>query len=98
MRPSSVVRSHFLAWRVLAECYAVSMKLADLPNVRALSAHEKLELADELWRDVARDLEKLEVSAAEKELLDDRWAAFLGDPSSALGLEQFKARVKALRC
>lgn len=73
------------------------MKLADLPQVRALSAEQKLELVDELWQDVARDLEKLEISAVEKELLDERWAAFLKDPSSALTLEQFKTMVKARR-
>lgn len=73
------------------------MKLADLPEVQALSAREKLELADELWRAVARDLENLEVSSAEKELLDQRWSAYLRDPSSALTVEQFKDKVKALR-
>jgi putative addiction module component (TIGR02574 family) len=73
------------------------MKLADLPQVRALSAQEKLQLVDELWQDVARDLEQMDVTAEEKQLLDDRWTTFLRDPSSALGLEQFKQRVKALR-
>ena len=73
------------------------MRLADLPQVRALSAEEKLQLVDELWQDVAREMDKMEVSAAERKLLDERWAAFLQDPSSALNLEQFKTRVKALR-
>jgi putative addiction module component (TIGR02574 family) len=73
------------------------MKLADLPNIRALSAREKLQLLDELWQDVARDLDSLEISGAEKELLDQRWAAFLRDPAAALTLEQFKQQVKALR-
>lgn len=73
------------------------MKLADLPQIRALSAREKLQLVDELWRDVSRDLETLEVDAAAKQLLDERWAAFLRDPSSALDLEQCKERIKSLR-
>ena len=94
---TSGVRSPDRAWRALWECYAVSMKLADLPQVRALSAHEKLELVDELWQDLARDLDTLEVCAAEKELLDRRWAAFLRDPSSALDLKEFKERIKAQR-
>jgi len=71
------------------------MKLADLPEVQALSTREKLELADELWQDAAQDLESLEVSASEKKLLDKRWAAYLRDTSSALTLEQFKAKVKS---
>jgi putative addiction module component (TIGR02574 family) len=73
------------------------MRLADLPDVRALSAREKLRLLDELWQDLAHDLDSLEVSETEKELLDQRWAAFLRDPAAALTLEQFKERVKALR-
>jgi putative addiction module component (TIGR02574 family) len=73
------------------------MKLADLPEIQALSAREKLELADELWQDAAQDLESLEVSASEKKLLDERWAVYLRDPSSALTLEQFKAKVKKRR-
>jgi putative addiction module component (TIGR02574 family) len=73
------------------------MRLADLPDVRALSAREKLQLLDELWQDVAQDLDSLKVSETEKEVLDQRWAAFLRDPSAALSLEQFKERVKALR-
>jgi putative addiction module component (TIGR02574 family) len=73
------------------------MKLADLPEVRALSAREKLELADELWQDAAHDLDSLEVTPAEKKLLDERWAAYIRDPSSALTLEQFKAKVKKRR-
>lgn len=73
------------------------MKLADLPQVRSLPAREKLELADELWQDAARELESSEVSPAERQLLDERWAAFLRDPSSALTLGQFKERVKNLR-
>jgi len=73
------------------------MRLADLPDVRALSTREKLQLLDELWQDVAHDLGSLEVSETEKELLDQRWAVFLRDPAAALTLEQFKQRVKALR-
>jgi putative addiction module component (TIGR02574 family) len=73
------------------------MRLADLPEIRALSPRQKLQLLDELWQDVTRDLDSLEVSEKEKELLDQRWASFLRDPAAALSLEQFKERVKTLR-
>lgn len=73
------------------------MTLTDLPEVRALSAREKLQLVDELWVSMAPDLSRLEVSEEAKGILDERWAAFLKDPSSALTLEEFKERVKALR-
>ena len=32
------------------------MKLADLPEIRAMSAQEKLQLVDELWQNVAREV------------------------------------------
>ncbi len=73
------------------------MTLADFPEVQALSAQEKLLLVDELWLSVAPELNNLEVSEEEKGLLDERLAAFLKDPASALTLEQFKQRLKALR-
>ncbi len=73
------------------------MKLADFPEVRALSAQEKLQLVDELWLSVAPQLVSLAVSREEKELLDARWAAFLKDPSSALTLEQFQEKMRKLR-
>jgi putative addiction module component (TIGR02574 family) len=73
------------------------MTLTDLPEVLALSAREKLQLVDELWLSVAPELDSLEVSQEEKALLDERWAAFLKDPASALSLEQFKERMSALR-
>jgi putative addiction module component (TIGR02574 family) len=73
------------------------MKLADLPQVRALSAREKLLLVDELWEDVAQEVAELGITTAEKEILDERWTAFMRDPSSALTLDQFKKKVESLR-
>jgi len=60
------------------------MKLADFPEVQALSAQDKLQLVDELWLSVAPQLGSMAVSQEEKDILDARWAAFLKDPSSAL--------------
>ena len=71
------------------------MTLTDLPEARALSAREKLQLVDELWLSVAPELDALEVPEEAKTMLDERWAAFLRDPASALALEQFKQRLKA---
>lgn len=73
------------------------MKLSELPQVKALSTKDKLQLVDELWEDVARDLNSLEVSQEDRELLDKRWASFLSDPSQAMTLGQFRERIKALR-
>ena len=73
------------------------MTLTDFPDVRALSAREKLQLVDELWVSVAPELDALEVSAEEKGMLDERWATILKDPASALTLDQFKERLKTRR-
>ena len=73
------------------------MKLAELPEVQNLPVREKLELVDELWMALTRELESLEVSDDEKTLLDERWNAFLKDPDSALSLDQFRQRLNERR-
>ena len=73
------------------------MTLTDLPEVRALSAREKLQLVDEIWLSVAPELDALEVSEEEKATLDGRWTAFLKNPARALTIEDFKKRLQALR-
>jgi putative addiction module component (TIGR02574 family) len=74
-----------------------AMKLADFPEVNALPVREKLRLLDELWLSITPELGSLEVSQEEKDLLDSRWTDFVNDPGSALTLEQFRERMKALR-
>ncbi|WP_348215449.1 addiction module protein [Luteolibacter sp.] len=73
------------------------MTLTGFPQVQALSIREKLELVDEIWKSVAPDLEAMEVSEKEKELLDQRWTDYLENPSSALTPEQFKEKLDAMR-
>ena len=73
------------------------MKLANFPEMRHLPVREKLELVDELWLSITPELGSLKVSEEEKEVLDERWAAFLKSPDSALTVEQFQDKVKALR-
>ncbi len=73
------------------------MTLAGLPQIKALSVREKLELVDEIWTSVAPDLDELEISPEEKAQLDLRWAEFIGDPSTALSPEEFKSKLSAIR-
>ena len=72
------------------------MKLADFPDVQELPIRQKLQLVDELWLSMSPELDSLEVSQEEKGLLDERWAAFLQDPGSALTLDEFQRRMKAI--
>ena len=62
-----------------------------------MTVAEKLQLVDELWLSMAPELDQLEVSQGDREFLDERWAAFLRDPDSALTLEEFQQRMKASR-
>jgi putative addiction module component (TIGR02574 family) len=74
------------------------MKLAELPQVLALSTAEKLELVEEIWDSLAPKIErKNEISEEEKKLLDERWKNYLAHPDSALTLEQTKALMAARR-
>ena len=62
-----------------------------------MSVQEKLQLVDELWLSMTPELDLLEVAPETKHLLDQRWAAYLDDPSMALTLEEFQQRMKATR-
>jgi putative addiction module component (TIGR02574 family) len=73
------------------------MKLAELPQVIALSPAEKLDLIGELWESLDQEQKQVEVSEQEKKMLDDRWEQFLANPESALTLEQMKALMAARR-
>jgi putative addiction module component (TIGR02574 family) len=73
------------------------MTLLELPQVMALPAEEKLKLLDELWEAVAAEMDSVEVSQAEKDLLDSRWADYAANPSSALTPDQFKALMTSRR-
>ena len=46
---------------------------------------------------MAPELDTLEASEPEQELLDERWAAFIQDPGSAITLDEFRKRMKAQR-
>ncbi len=73
------------------------MKLKELPQIMALSTAEKLELIDDLWISIEPELQQIEVSEEEKDLLDGRWEKFLANPDSALTLDQVKALLAARR-
>ncbi|HRQ89341.1 MAG TPA: addiction module protein [Bacteroidia bacterium] len=73
------------------------MKLAEFPQIQALSVREKLELVDEIWKSASPEADVLDVSAEERQLLDERWTEFLAAPETALTVEQFKDRLRLLR-
>jgi len=62
-----------------------------------MTIEQKLQLVDDLWLSMTPKLESLDVSHGDSELLDGRWVGFLKYPSSALTLEEFQQRMKAIR-
>jgi len=62
-----------------------------------LSVGEKLQLIDELWSSMGDELDLGQVSEEERKLLDERWESFLRNPDSALTIEEFQKRMKAIR-
>lgn len=73
------------------------MTLNEHPAIRDLPVLEKLELVDEIWQSVAKDLDTVAVSADEKRILDERWESFLKSPESALTTGEFMERLAARR-
>jgi putative addiction module component (TIGR02574 family) len=61
------------------------------------SVGEKLQLIDELWSSMGDELDLGQVSEEERKLLDERWESFLRNPDSALTIEEFQKRMKAIR-
>ena len=59
------------------------MLLERLPEVQALAPEDKWRLIDELWRDLARQLDAAGPEANVVELLEQRFSAYLTDPSQA---------------
>jgi putative addiction module component (TIGR02574 family) len=73
------------------------MTLTELPQVQSLSAREKLELVDEIWRSLSTSPDYLEVTQEEKDMLDSRWEGFLSNSNSALSIDVFKSKINAIR-
>jgi putative addiction module component (TIGR02574 family) len=59
------------------------MLLERLPEVQSLASENKWRLIDELWRDLARQLDAAGPEANVVALLEQRLAAYLADPAQA---------------
>ncbi len=61
-----------------------------LPGLQALSAREKLLLANELWNEVEASQDDPSAHAAILELLEQRFAKYQQDSTSVVSWEEFK--------
>ena len=65
-------------------------------EVLKLTVAEKLRLAEDLWDDIAAQGDELPVPESHKRLLDDRLAAHLKSPESAITIGEFRRRLAGL--
>lgn len=66
------------------------MNAATLPAIAGLSLEEKWSLAVELWDEVDERQAELPTNPAILKIVEQRFAEFERDPSTAMTLEQFK--------
>ena len=70
------------------------MIIETIPGLEGLTTHQKAILARELWEDaVGSELDLPEDPETEK-LLEERWQAYLENPSSARPWEEVKKRIE----
>lgn len=65
-----------------------------IPAVKQLSLQDKWLLANELWAEIEERQEELSTSPEIMALVEQRFAEFERDPSTATSLEEFKRRFK----
>jgi putative addiction module component (TIGR02574 family) len=63
--------------------------------MRKLCQAEKIQLAENLWDEVANEADDLPVPESHKRLLEARLAAHLAAPGSTITLDEFRKRLAA---
>jgi putative addiction module component (TIGR02574 family) len=69
------------------------MLLEKLPEVQSLSVEDKWRLIDELWSDLAREVEGAGVDENTLALLNQRFDEYIQDPDQAQPLDACFARL-----
>jgi putative addiction module component (TIGR02574 family) len=69
------------------------MLLERLPEVQSLSVEDKWRLIDELWSDLAREVERAGADENTLALLNQRFEEYLQDPDQARPLDACLARL-----
>jgi putative addiction module component (TIGR02574 family) len=68
---------------------------ATIAEAKSLSIDDRLRLVDGIWDSIIADTDDREVSRAERELIEERLAAYLARPDEAVPWEDVKARALA---
>ncbi len=69
------------------------MLIEKLPEVQSLPLQEKWRLIDELWQEVAHQVESEVPDAGVVAFLENRFAGYLADPSQARPMDETFARL-----
>jgi putative addiction module component (TIGR02574 family) len=72
----------------------VRMIAEKLPAIAGLSIEEKWNLAVELWDEVAERQNEMPTNQAILDVVEQRFADYERDPSTALTLEEFKRKFR----
>ena len=63
-------------------------------NIQELSQSERILLAEELWDSITENQASLEVTAAQKKILEERLAAYKASPNEGSSWEEVKKEMQ----
>ena len=63
-------------------------------NIQNLSRSERIALAEQLWDSVAENQDSIEITASQKEVLEDRLASYRKNPDEGSTWEEIKDEMK----
>ena len=70
------------------------MSTANKINIQELSQSERILLAEELWDSITENQDSLEVTAAQKKILEERLAAYKASPNEGSSWEKVKKEMQ----
>ena len=65
---------------------------ATVAEIKSLSVDERLNIVEAIWDSIVADAADIEVTPAERELIERRLAAYLANPNDVVPWEEVKAR------
>ena len=65
---------------------------ATVAEIKSLSVDERLNIVEAIWDSIVADAADIEVTPAERELIERRLATYLANPNDVVPWEEVKAR------
>ena len=70
------------------------MSIVEKIDIQGLSQSERIQLAEKLWDSVAENQDSLEITAAQKAVLEERLEAYKKSPNEGSSWEEVKDEMK----